>query len=441
MTAINSELFVEAQPSELDLFTLDPTQTAVEKIYYQQILPIGQITDTSPIQFIVNGQNGMEYIDTKRSFMSIKARIVHQDGSAVKETEYVGPVNLLAHSLFDQVDATIQGKFITSSTGNYPYKAYLQTLLKYGNDAKTSQLSSQCFYRDTPGYLDDTDGKTGDNEGFKYRTALFGQSKKIHMIAPIIHDGFQLDKYLLNQTAMNLKFYRAKPEFYLMTDSLNPDYKIVIDEMILNMCKIQVNPSVVFAHSQQLQKSNAKYPYVKTEVRLAAISQGQVNFNIDNVCQGIRPNKIVLAFANSQSVSGSFVTSPWNFQGFGLTDLTVSVDNIPVSGNPVRLNFDAKIGTDTTDAYHSLFETTGKWLKDEGNQISQSDFANGFAVYAFDIEPAYQDRNYLTLIKQGIVKISANFANPLQSPVTCIIYTEGVGYFEINQARDVIVHQ
>lgn len=440
MTAINSDFLVEAQPDELNLFTLDPTQTAVEKIYYQQILPIGPITDTSPIQFIVNGQNGMEYIDTKRSFMSIKAKIVHQDGSVIDSNEYVGPVNLLAHALFDQVDVTIQGKFITSATGNYPYKAYLQTLLKYGNDAKTSQLSSQCFYRDTPGCLDDFDGKTGRNVGLNFRTSLFGESRRIHMTAPIIHDAFQLDRYVLNQTAMNIKFYRAKPEFYLMSDTLSPDYKIVIDEMVLNMCKIQVNPSVVYAHNKLIQKSHAKYPYVKTEVRLAAISQGQVNFNIDNVCQGIRPNKVVVAFVNSQSVSGSFQTSPWNFQGFGLTELTVSVDNIPVFGNPIRMNFDAKSGIDTAEPYHWLFETTGKWLKDEGMQISQSDIANGYAVYAFDIEPAYQDRNYLTLVKQGIVKISANFAKPLPVPVTCIIYTEGVGYFEINQAREVIVH-
>lgn len=441
MTAINSNYLVESQPSELELFNLNPTQTAVEKIYFQQILPIGQITDTSPIQFIVSGQNGMEYIDTRRSFMSIKARIVHQDGSAIGDTEYVGPVNLAAHALFEQVDVTIQGKFITSSTGNYPYKAYIQTLLNYGNDAKSSQLSSQCYYKDTPGHLDDNDGKTGSNDGFKVRTALFAGSKKVHMIAPIMHDAFQLDRYVLNQTAMNIKFYRAKPEFYLMTDSLTPDYKVVIDEMVLNMCKVQVNPAVVFCHSQKLEKTNAKYPYVRTEVRLSAISQGQVNFNIDNVCQGIRPNKIIVAFANSQSVSGSYHTSPWNFQGFGLTELTVAVDNIPVLGNPLRLNFDANSGTDTAEAFHWLFETTGKWLKDEGNQMSQSDIAKGFGVYAFNIEPTYSDRNYLSLVKQGIVRVSANFASPLPTPVTCIVYTEGVGYFEVNQARDVIVYQ
>ena len=409
MSAINSDYLVEAQPSEMELFTLNPTQTAVEKIYFQQILPIGQITDTSPIQFIVSGNNGMEYINTARSFMSIKARIVHRDGSVLKTDELVGPVNLLAHALFDQIDVTIGGKFITSSTGNNGYKAYLQTLLKYGNDAKTSQLTSQCYYKDTPGHLDDDDVKTGQNEGFKYRAALFAESKQVHMIAPIIHDAFQLDKYILNLTGMNIKFYRAKPEFYLMTDSLNPGYKIVIDEMVLNICKVQVNPAVVFAHSQQLEKTNAKYPYVKTEVRLAAISQGQVSFNIDNVCQGIRPNKIVVAFANSQSVSGSYYTSPWNFQGFGLTELSVAVDNMPVLGNPVRLNFSTSNGVDTAEAFHLLFESSGKWMKDEGNQITQSDFAKGFAIYAFDIEPCYTDRNYLTLLKQGIVRVTANF--------------------------------
>lgn len=163
---INSEFFAEAQPNELELFNLDPTQTAVERIYYQQVLPIGQITDTSPIQFIVSGQNGMEYIDTKRSFMSIKARVVHQDGTPIQLDEVVGPVNLLAHALFDQVNVTIQGKFITSATGNYAYKAYIQTLLNYGNDAKTSQLTSQCFYKDIPGHLDDNDGKNGRERRF-----------------------------------------------------------------------------------------------------------------------------------------------------------------------------------------------------------------------------------------------------------------------------------
>ncbi len=156
---------------------------------------------------------------------------------------------------------------------------------------------------------------------------------------------------------------------------------------------------------------------------------------------GVKPNKIVIAFANSQSVAGDYNTSPWNFQGFNLTELTVSVDGLPALGNPVRLNFDSASGIDTAEAFHWLIESSGKWLADEGNQLTQEDIAEGFAVYAFDLEPSFQDRGYLSLLKQGSARVNANFASPLAAPVTCIVYTEGPGYFEINQSRDVIVYQ
>lgn len=441
MAAVNPDFFVEAQPSELSLFNLPPTQTAVEKIYYQQVLPISQISDSSPIQFTVTGQNGMEFINTKDSFMSIKAKIVHSDGSDIQPAEYVGPVNLLAHALFEQVDATVQGKFITPAAGYYPYKAMIQTLLKYGNDAKSSQLTSQIFYKDIPGHIDDDDAKTGANDGFRTRAELFGESRLVHMIAPIAHDLFQIERYILNQVAINLKFYRAKPEFYLMTDAISPNYKIKIEEMVLNICKVQVNPAVIYAQSQVLEKTNAKYPYIKTEVRMSAISQGQVNFNIDNVCQGIKPNRIVIAFVKAQSVAGDFNTSPWNFQGFDLTDITVSVDGIPALGNPIRVNFDKGRGIDCVETFHWMLHSKGKWLTDKGNQLEVADIADGYALYVFDLEPTFHDRGYLSLIKQGIVRITANFSKPLPNTVSCVILSEGIGYFELTQSRDVIVYQ
>lgn len=54
--------------------------------------------------------------------MSIKAKIVKATtGAAIAVNDVVGPVNLLAHALFEQVDVTFQGKFVTSATGHYPY--------------------------------------------------------------------------------------------------------------------------------------------------------------------------------------------------------------------------------------------------------------------------------------------------------------------------------
>jgi hypothetical protein len=48
-------------------------------------------------------------------------------------------------------------------TDYYPYKAYLQTLLKYGSDAKNSYLSTQLWMKDTTSHFDDVDFTNGDN--------------------------------------------------------------------------------------------------------------------------------------------------------------------------------------------------------------------------------------------------------------------------------------
>lgn len=58
-----------------------------------------------------------------------------------------------------------------------------------------------------------------------------------------------------------------------------------------------------------------------------------------------------------------------------------------MGGNPIRLNFDKSTGYSTVSAFINLFETSGKWMTDSGNDKDRSDFAEGTALYAFDVEP------------------------------------------------------
>ncbi|CAC5368822.1 unnamed protein product [Mytilus coruscus] len=137
--------FREAQPSELSLFTIPPYQSAVENIYFQ-VRSNSQLTGNI-IDLEITGKHGMEYVDLNRSRLYVKAKIVKGDGTSLTENEYVGPVNLFLQSMFSQVDVTMQGRMISSTTSHYPYKAMIQTLLCYGNGAKTSQLTSQFWVK------------------------------------------------------------------------------------------------------------------------------------------------------------------------------------------------------------------------------------------------------------------------------------------------------
>ena len=64
---VNKEFFVEGISSELSLFDLPPTQTGVENIQMENVLPTSTISENSPILFDISGQNGMEYLDLMRS--------------------------------------------------------------------------------------------------------------------------------------------------------------------------------------------------------------------------------------------------------------------------------------------------------------------------------------------------------------------------------------
>ena len=167
MTALNQEFFSEFQPQELDLFNLSPTLTSIEKVTYQQIRPINQLTPFSPCEFLVSGNNSLSYVDLRNSFLSLKVKIVHgTTGADLKSTEYVGPVNLILHSLFERIDVTLQGKLISTSSNHYPYKAYLRKLLSLGRESKLSQMSTQLWMKDTQ--QDSDDAKTGDLFLFLY---------------------------------------------------------------------------------------------------------------------------------------------------------------------------------------------------------------------------------------------------------------------------------
>lgn len=441
MAALSVDNFQEAQPSALSLFSLPPYQSAVERMYFQEVRSNSQLTGNI-IDMEITGKHGMEYVDLKRSKLYVKAKIVKGDGSKLETTDYVGPVNLFLQSMFSQVEVTMQGKLVTSTTSHYPYKAMIQILLSYGDEAKTSQLTSQLWEKDTAGHLDDNDIDGGGNVGLYKRSLYFARSMTVDMEGPIYHDLFQVDRLILNQVAINVRLTRARPEFYLMTNAASPDFKVLIEDIVLKACKVQINPAVIYGHAEILKSVNAKYPFTKTEVKQIAIAAGTVNFDQDQLFQNIRPNRVVVGFVNALGAAGDYTKNPFNFQHFNVNQIGLFVDNVPVSGNVMRLNFNATSGRTIIQAFNNMFEVTDKWLHDSGIQISRSEFAGGYAMYCFEIEPNFgDDGTYLHLLKQGNVRLEVQFSSALTDAISCIVYAEYPGYFEINAARDVILER
>ena len=77
--------------SELDLFTVPPTQTSVEHGCSIDYHPVSTLTDNGPIGFNIPG-SGEDYIDLTNTFVQLGVKIMAADGANIADVAAIGPV-------------------------------------------------------------------------------------------------------------------------------------------------------------------------------------------------------------------------------------------------------------------------------------------------------------------------------------------------------------
>ena len=75
------ECSCECTKSELDLFSVAPTQTSVEVASCCDYHPLTSVTDDAPIEFEIGG-TGEDYIDLANTFLYVKVKITKQNAGA-----------------------------------------------------------------------------------------------------------------------------------------------------------------------------------------------------------------------------------------------------------------------------------------------------------------------------------------------------------------------
>ena len=68
--------------------------------------PLSSITDSGPIEFDVSS-SGQNYLDFANTQLRVKAKITRCNGDDITDADHVGGFNLFLHSLFQQVDVSL----------------------------------------------------------------------------------------------------------------------------------------------------------------------------------------------------------------------------------------------------------------------------------------------------------------------------------------------
>ena len=427
----------ECTKSELDLFSVPATQTSVENGTYVEYHPISSMMGNAPIEFDVTA-SGDDYLDLANSFLCVRAKITRVNDEELDVADTVGPINNFIHSLFSQVDVSLNGTLITSSTNTYAYRAYIETLLSYGFEAKSSQLTSALFYKDDAGKMDRPNPLAVDaaqrNAGLATRQSFAAESREIDMMGRFHVDIFFQERYLLNEVNAKIKLVRSNDAFCLMATGVR-QFKVVITAATLLIRKVKISPSVYLAHARTLESGTAKYPIKRVVCKTFTIPAGYLDVSNEKLFSGQLPVRLIVGLVDNRAYNGDRERNPFNFQHFSLTEIAIYMDGQLHGLKPLKLDYAAGR---YVAAYAGLFGGTNKINRDEGNDISRFDFANGYALYAYDLTPDLGENDHVNLTRQGTVRLDLKFGAALTHTVTVVAYGEFENVIEIDRNRNIV---
>ena len=130
---------------------------------------------------------------------------------------------------------------------------------------------------------------------------------------------------------------------------------------------------------------------------------------------------------DSAAFNGDYKKNPYNFKNFTTSFLGITVNGEPFK--PLQLFYTAA-NPRHTEAYLAMFSGTGKLFYDSGNDISRTDFTNGYAWYATDLTPDMcGSSDHFNAVQRGTAPTAA---------VSLVCYGEFENTIHIDSERNVI---
>jgi len=432
----------ECLKSELDLFSLPPTQTSIESSQWIYYKPVTSLADDAPIEFVIPG-HGEDYLDLTHTMLSLRIRVetppIPGAASATPASAAkVGPVNHLLHSMFNQIDVYFNQKLVSPPNNAYAYRAYIEALLSYASPAKTSHLTSCLWDTDIPDFMDETLDSETPNQALVRRARYIREERALDLIGHLHCDVFNQDKFLINGVEVRMRLVRSKDSFCLMETKSASKIRLLDASLIVRRAKI--SPGVLLAHARMLSKTTAKYPLTRVEVKTFTIHAGLVGESLDNVILGQLPKRIIVGFVDNKAFNGDRKLNPFNFKNYGINFFSLYADGMQIPSRPLQPNF-SRDEPLYVEAYHTLFSGTGIHFLNEGNSISRDDYSRGFSLFAFDLTPDLSANcaGHWNLVKHGSLRLEVRFEKPLITTINCIVYAEFDNVLEIDSSRQVIV--
>ncbi|XP_053202583.1 uncharacterized protein LOC128387418 [Panonychus citri] len=403
------ESSMPASKSELQVFSIPPTQTAIESSYEVEYRPSASLESNNFYE--INIPASEDFTDLAATMLHIHLIVTSKDNKPLTETSKIKAVQNFGNALFEQVDVAIGSVNTVQANNTYHYQAYLEDL----------------FFRH-PNQVD---------SGFHVSEERLQSSVDLYfrLHSPLCEQ----DKLLINGLPLSFRFTKSPDGFALIkTDAADTNnYKIKFDHFALHIKRVKLFPEAQKSIITGLEKSPAKYFITRNDVKCFSIPSGQSSASFENVYNGVIPRRIIIGLVKDAAQEESIYLDPFQFRHFNANFVSFTVDGVMIPSIPYTPNHKLKLYMREFINLYRCFN------QDEGIpqlNIKYEDYPSNFALYAFDLSPDGSigaETGTLSLIKRGNIRLDIKFAEKLGSSVKVVVFGQFDNLITIDKERNV----
>ena len=439
-----ADIFSSVPTDKATLYSNDSVYTCTSENPlgpYSFIIPAEGDTYIDPQSFRLSGYTQLKKLNANGQLTDLQIETKKEDGTVDKPADVVAPINFLPGMAFQTKELTINTLNVTYATQPLEnYKAYVEALLSYGSEIKSTILAG------TAGWLPDENvmkdgvvsstnvGKGTSSAQFKIRQKRYEGSKRVGFSIPLQLDVLTTDRFFPRGLNLTIKLTKAQDSF-LYVSSGDAQYRVLLHDLKLHVNRIRMTEALVQEHEKQFKSGQlAIFPYIRTDVIYKSIPKGTSIYRTQNMYRNVIPNSCIIFFVQQEALAGSNKLDPLNFENFGIRKLACLRNSQEVPPHGYSQNY---ADDDYVETYRRVMDEIGIRTNNIGNDITYEKFKNGFNFYAFDFSPDKCNGFHDHLTMGGAIDFSVLFSPATNKDIAMVILSHYDDKLELDAARNV----
>ena len=402
---------IPATKSELELFHVPATQTAIESYYEVEYRPTSTLDNAK--SFDINIPASDDFTDLCETMVYVKLNLQTSTGQEVDDSK-VNICNGFANALFEQVDFYLGSVNIGQSNNLYPYQACIEDILY-----------------SPPSKLETAVGWDSEVELKSRIKKPFDLFFRLHI--PICNQ----DNLMLNGVPILIKFTRSHHEFGLRKTDPTLKYKLNIQDLSVMIRRVKIFPDVSLGIQEALDKASAKYFITRNEMKSFVVPISNTSITFESLFTGILPKRMIFCFVQDDKFNGTSPEGPFSFNHSDIKSLSVNVNGDQVPSFTYSPDFENNL-------YMKEFASLYRYINQhEGHplcMINYKDYKSKNCFFAFDLSPDVSiggETGTLSLLKRGNIKAEVKFSKATTSPVHLIVFAQFDNLIEVDKFRNI----